>query len=289
MRNALLVGINYKGTKSELRGCINDIINMKFFLKSSRNYDNITLLSDDAPDRMPTKSNILANLTSLVANSRPGDEIFFHFSGHGTLIRDTNGDEESGYDSVICPVDFLNVGFITDDVLRGIVNNVPAGVTLYAFLDCCHSGTGFDLRYKYEDNSKYLKPGIPSTYTTTDWQMKQSYYQFKKYAKTNGNVFMVSGCKDDQTSADALEEGQFTGALTYCILKTLRSNYGNCKWKIFLKDLSCLLKVKGYSQRPVLTSGNFLNMDNTVFITKQSKSIDDLLDSCEVCKTLLNK
>ena len=34
MKNALLVGINYKGTNYQLNGCINDVTNMSKFLKT---------------------------------------------------------------------------------------------------------------------------------------------------------------------------------------------------------------------------------------------------------------
>lgn len=37
-------------------------------------------------------------------------------SGHGGLTKDLDGDEESGYDEVIYPVDFKQNGQIIDDV-----------------------------------------------------------------------------------------------------------------------------------------------------------------------------
>lgn len=37
-------------------------------------------------------------------------------SGHGGLTKDLDGDEESGYDEVIYPVDFQANGQIVDDV-----------------------------------------------------------------------------------------------------------------------------------------------------------------------------
>lgn len=40
----------------------------------------------------------------------------------------------------------------------------------------------------------------------------------------NKNVFMYSGCKDDQTSADATEDGQHVGAMSWAFLKTMEDN-----------------------------------------------------------------
>ena len=39
LKKALLIGINYTGTDYELRGCINDSINLKQFLISNKFFD----------------------------------------------------------------------------------------------------------------------------------------------------------------------------------------------------------------------------------------------------------
>jgi len=284
MKKALLVGINYFGTSAELSGCINDIKNIHQYLKFSRSYKNFTILTDDNEKALPTKANILTELANLVKDVSAGDELWFHYSGHGTLVRDTNRDEESGYDSCICPVDYNKSGFITDDQIRSIIN-IPEGVKLYVVLDACHSGTGCDLRYKIEDYSFQKKGKYSTKYNSDDWVLKQTMTQLKNYPKTNGDIYLISGCKDEQTSADTVEEGEAAGALTYCFLKTIRNNYGNCKWKIFLKDLNGLLKTKGYSQRPVLTSGKQLDTNLEMFDTGK-KSIDNLLGKIDLSKLI---
>lgn len=275
MRRALLVGINYIGTPNALNGCINDIKNVQTFLKNSRNYIEFIKLTDDNKDTMPTKENILKGIDDLVKDVVSGDELWFHYSGHGTLQRDTNGDEESGYDSAICPVDFMKNGFITDDILRSKFV-IPEGVTLYIVLDACHSGTGCDLRYKFEDYSYYKKDGTPDKYNTNEWVLRQVMTQLKNYPKSKGDIFMISGCKDEQTSADAVEDGKPAGALTYCFLKVIKNNFGNCKWKTFLKDLNCLLQTKGYDQKPILTTGKQLDTNQIMFDKDKKKAIDNI-------------
>ena len=39
-RKALLIGINYTGTKHQLNGCINDAMNMKNYLVRDRGYSD---------------------------------------------------------------------------------------------------------------------------------------------------------------------------------------------------------------------------------------------------------
>jgi hypothetical protein len=154
MKNALLVGINYKGTNYQLNGCINDVTNMSEFLKTVLKYDKITEITDDT-DIKPTRENIISNLIKMVKNSKRGDRLLFLYSGHGSLAKDQNGDEISGYDSCLCPIDTLENGkYIKDDEIRNnIVNKIPAGVHMTFIFDCCNSGTGCDLTYTLNDNS----------------------------------------------------------------------------------------------------------------------------------------
>ena len=270
MRRALLVGINYLGTSNRLSGCINDINNIGTYLYTVRKYNSFIVLTDYTAQK-PTRANILSAFAVLLKGAVAGDELWFHYSGHGNLIRDTNGDEESRQDSCICPLDFARSGVITDDLIRNnLALLVPKGVRLYIILDACHSGTGCDLRYKYDDSS-YLtnkKAPLPSTYVTADWSLQQTNYEYKRYTKTNGDVFCISGCQDTQTSADAYLGGQAAGALSYILLTCLRNNSPSTyKWKHLLKDICCGEKVNRFEQRTAITSGNSLNMEDTVFVT----------------------
>ena len=272
VRRALLVGINYLGSQYKLNGCINDVNNMASFLQTQLSYEtkNIVMLTDNTLVK-PTRANILKGFDSLIKVLKSGDEAFFQYSGHGLRIPDYNRDEESGYDSAIAPVDFTRSGFISDDLIRtNLIQKVPSGAKLYVILDACHSGTGCDLRYKYDDSS-YLQQNtsvLPARYVPSEWALKQTTYEFKRYSKTAGEVYCISGCQDDQTSADAYiqSEKTFNGALTYILLSLLKSNdLKTLKWKHLLKDICCNEKVQGYTQRTAITSGNLLNMESAVF------------------------
>ena len=61
---------------------------------------------------------------------------------------------QSGYDSTLIPVDYESAGQIIDDDLYDIlVKPLPQGVKMHAILDCCHSGTIFDLPFSYRPNA----------------------------------------------------------------------------------------------------------------------------------------
>lgn len=154
-KRALLIGINYTGQPGALTGCHNDVANMKEFLMDVHKFEekNIAVLIDDGENYLPTKANIFWAIQSLVRNSRSGDVVFTHFSGHGGRVKDTDGDEADGFDECLVPVNFKQAGFIKDDDLyTALVGPMARGVTVTSLMDCCHSGTVLDLPYEFKAN-----------------------------------------------------------------------------------------------------------------------------------------
>ncbi len=150
-RKALFIGINYTGSKAELRGCLNDVRNISEFVLPRFNIrrENCRFLTDDQQGaNRPTRDNILASMEWLVAGAQPGDSLFMHYSGHGGTAKDETGDEASGYDQTLIPVDYETAGQIVDDDINArLVQKLPKGVRLTAIIDSCHSGSVFDLPY----------------------------------------------------------------------------------------------------------------------------------------------
>jgi hypothetical protein len=83
---ALLVGLNaYPNPNNNLRGCINDIIDMEYFITTKNKVyakENIKTLTDNRA----TKNNILDHLNWLLLGASAGDQILFHYSGHGNYF-----------------------------------------------------------------------------------------------------------------------------------------------------------------------------------------------------------
>jgi hypothetical protein len=90
-KRALLVGCNYPGTKVELHGCANDVKRMKDTLITRFGFDEediLVLLDTDRSGMQPTGANIRNCLAKMIAGVRPGDVMVFHYSGHGTQVRE---------------------------------------------------------------------------------------------------------------------------------------------------------------------------------------------------------
>jgi caspase domain-containing protein len=134
-RKALCVGIDDYNPPDRLAGCVNDAKDWAAVL-SSLGFDVAMML-----DREATWQNLQDALGNLITSARAGDVVVFQYAGHGTRVNDLDGDEESGRDSALCPVDFTGGRLLIDDDVRRIVQRLADGVNFTCFFDCCHSGT----------------------------------------------------------------------------------------------------------------------------------------------------
>ena len=267
MKKSLLIGINYTGTNNALNGCINDISHINTFLttKCGYNASNIKILTDNTTEK-PLRSNIENGIKWLVKDCKAGDTLFFYYSGHGSQIQDINKDEKSGLDDVMVPLDFMTTGVITDDWLyTNLASKIPQGVTLWAFTDCCHSGTMFDLKYDIQYDCIYKNGQINNKIKFVDSEWSNKFTVVNESTKdTPGDIFMFSGCLDSQTSADAFENGQYQGAFSFCFLEFLQNNpkFNTKKVCDMLKEIDCRLKIHGYQQISMLSLGRLQDLNN---------------------------
>jgi hypothetical protein len=268
MKKALLIGINYSSIPSvRLNGCINDIVNIKNVLIDAYDYDpaNITMLRDDinVNSMRPTRDNLISNLRNIVAQSNTLSEIWIHYSGHGSQIRDLNGDEgNGGQDSILVPSDYQTKGFITDDDILAIIRNIKCRAILV--FDCCHSGTICDLPWSFEYNS-------PLSYSRK---------KNNNIVISNPNIFMFSGCRDTQSSFDTYsnESTLSVGAFTNAFITCLRNNRHNVQFLNLFRDVCIVLTNGGYAQNPTFSSSNanpnlFIVRSLTASVTSGLKNI----------------
>lgn len=152
-KRAVMIGINYIGQDGELRGCHNDVLNMKEYLMDVHGFEesNMNILLDDGVHTDPTKDNIMTAFREIVQQSEDGDVVYIHYSGHGASVRDDDGDEADGMDETLVPVDYNKSGLIRDDdLLTNLVVPMKKGVFVTAIMDCCHSGTILDLPFNFK-------------------------------------------------------------------------------------------------------------------------------------------
>ena len=134
-KRALCVGIN-EYRRSPLGGCVNDARNW------ARTLEDLGFSSEILTDGDATRQGILDALGRLIEGATSGDVLVFQYAGHGTQVRDLDGDElDDGKDESLCPIDIDQGAFLIDDDLFAVFSDLADGVSLTVFLDCCHSGT----------------------------------------------------------------------------------------------------------------------------------------------------
>lgn len=189
------------------------------------------------PYRIPTKQNMRMAMFWLVQNCQPGDSLVFHYSGHGSRQRNYNGDEVDGYDETLCPLDFETQGMIVDDEINTtIVRPLPPGVRLHAIIDACHSGTVLDLPFlcRMNRNGQYI------------WEDHRPRSGIWK-GTSGGEAISISGCDDDQTSADtsALSKITSTGAMTFCFIQAIERSGPGATYGTILTAMRTAIRSAG--------------------------------------------
>lgn len=253
IKKALLVGINkYRpDLNADLRGCVNDVEMMRYLLINKFDFkpDNIRVVVDERA----TYDNIIHRLEWLINDTKEGDFLLFHNSSHGSQVRDRNGDElDDHLDEILCPHDLDWNRPLTDDILASIFNKLPKGVKLLMIADCCHSGTIVrGLSNPRYEKARFILPPFDIRSRSLNKRLPKQKIMGKTQKEVQ-RVVLLSGCKDDQTSADAYINGKYNGALSWAVYTTIMNN-PNITYKQLHESVCNLLKKGGFLQEPQLS------------------------------------
>jgi metacaspase-1 len=243
----LLFGLNYAHTTTaRLNGCVNDVHNMATYLSSALNMP-CDIYTDDTDLVNTSGMGILQKLYELAVATYKDDLdfVWIHYSGHGSYIKDTSGDEADGKDECLVPSDFQKKGLLLDDQINRLFANFNPKTRVLFVFDCCHSGTIGDVKYSWEGPSKVAVENIK--------------------CKAAARVITISGCLDTEVSMDAYNvagDNKFSGAMTSCMLAVLRENEDNKNNAFVMLDkLREMLIKKQFVQKPKLCSSHNLALD----------------------------
>jgi len=252
---ALLIGINYKNSDNKLDGCINDVNNVKKMLTKIYKYKlkDITVLTDDTIIK-PTLSNIIIQLYNLAFKTiKEGTrEVWISYSGHGSYVTDTSGDEKDGKDECLVPIDFKTSGLLKDDIIHHILSCFNPRTKVIFVADTCYSETLLDLQYRYISGNKNVVENNNS--------------------KISSNIMMISGCKDNEVSADAYNisnSKEYSGAMTSALLGVLEKYEYNITCWVLLKEMRLFLNDRKFTQIPQICCSN--PMDSMTFFSYLKK------------------
>jgi len=241
---SLHIGLNsidpqhYGGWDGKLTSCESDAEDMELIAKSLH-YENIsTLLTAKA-----TIENVVVEIKKAAASLENGDIFFLSYSGHGSNIPDKEKEEDDGQDETWCLYD----GQLLDDELYSLWHLFKEDVRIIVLSDSCQSGTvvrayHYGLNNSSNHNSstgttyKFLPPDINhktfeknrSFYTEKQIKYKEDYSEELKCS-----IKLISGCQDNQYSADGDSNGLFTSTL----LKVWKNGTFEGNYKLFHKKI----------------------------------------------------
>jgi len=222
---ALLIGINHylhEDRISPLSGSLNDVEDMRQILTTKFEFppENVLTLKDSEA----THAGIIAAIQNhLIAKAQAGDIIVFHYSGHGSQMRDVTGKQISGLDETIVPYDSRDPEGKIFDISGAELHNLLVQLSaktknLTFILDSCHSGTlvrGARVRSISADTR--TPPALPprgsslSRGTTSVGDEKLPSFAF------------ISAATSRESAFEHFADGKDHGALTYFLTRQLRS------------------------------------------------------------------
>lgn len=240
---ALLVGINkYPNPRNELRGCVNDILDMEYFISEQRKVYSKQQIKK-LTDKQATKKEIVTQLKWLVEGAEAGDQLLFHYSGHGAQVPTKFANiEKDGLDEIICPYDFDGSADTTlrDKEFAQIFESIPKGVHFIWISDSCHAeDLSRDPQMAGEPQYRYFSGVVP---TVTIAAPSPIYKPF--------NGALLSACASHELSADAYINNRFNGAFTRFLLENLVKFSETKNMRTIIDYVNKDLVKNGYEQNP---------------------------------------
>jgi hypothetical protein len=289
---ALLVGINdYAAPVSPLRGCVTDVQLHRELLvhRFGFNPKDVLVITDG----QATRQGILTAFEEhLIKQTKPGDTVVFHFSGHGSQVSDKpDCDSQVTKASPNCVNSTLVVqdSFLPNTSFDGGAVNDITGHTLFllmsalqtdnvtAILDCCHAGGGTRGNFLVRaiprmGGSEQFLPSPAEKQYQQQWlsRLKLSPEEFIKRRRANiAKGVVIAAARREQYAADAPFGDFHAGAFTYTMTRylwqqTLKEGVGNSLLRINL-SAKTQAALSGIAQDPLSEANPAVNNDRPFY------------------------
>jgi hypothetical protein len=207
------ISVEHYGVDGALAGCEGDANAMEA-LASGRGFTTQKLLNEEA-----TADAVTAAISDAAAALRTGDLFLITYSGHGAQVPDTNSDEgDDRKDETWVLFDRM----LVDDELYTLWGKFAQAVRIAVISDSCHSGSvSRDIFFEPEPIGRWKM--LPREAERATYEKEKALYDGIQDANPQGDrvgvgasVLLLSGCLDNQRSAD----GDTNGAYTAALLKT---------------------------------------------------------------------
>jgi metacaspase-1 len=246
---ALTLGLNavdpkhYQGWVGKLQACEADARDMADIARAQK------LKVETLLTRRATRRAVLGRIAHAARTLRRGDFFLLTYSGHGGQVPDRNDDEPDAQDETWCLYD----GELIDDELYVALGKLPAGVRVLVFSDSCHSGTVTKaMFYASRASVSVTAPAAggaervrframpPDVALRTYRAHRKMYDALQKSVRPDAensvraSVILISGCQDNQLSAD----GDFNGLFTANLLRVWKEGTFQGTYRTFHRAIA---------------------------------------------------
>lgn len=216
-KRALVIGIGVQKDASWAKiNADKDVPYVKQMLQNAGYMDVQTLVNEQA-----TKAEIVAQFKMLANRCIDGDIIYIHFSGHGQLVTDIDGDEADGWDESWITYDSYKSycdrdkgeNHLTDDEINILATTIKKNIgtkgKLLIVVDACHSGDSS----RSEILSETIR-GVSDKFEIPHFTPKRNKKRYEQW-------ITLSACKDFQLNQEIKmpKVGKLTYALYIATLK----------------------------------------------------------------------
>ncbi|MBZ4422374.1 caspase family protein [Myxococcus sp. RHSTA-1-4] len=224
---SLHLGLNavdsaHYGSPLPLSGCHNDARDMGAIAQATGFRSRICL------DAEATAPAVIAAINDAARTLRPGDTFLLTYAGHGAQVPDESGDESDALDETWVLFDRM----LLDDELYAALSAFSGGVRVLLISDSCHSGSvartatyrqlagASPVASQYVGANCFFRTPSESGFGQRVLRQHASQYQAltreippNPRERVRAAVIQLSGCQDEQLSADGQGNGLFTSNL----------------------------------------------------------------------------
>lgn len=215
----------------ELAGCHNDARDMQK-IADDEGFSSSVVLDEEA-----TAGAVSTLIEDAASQLTAGDILLVTYSGHGSQIPDVDDEESDSQDETWVMYDRM----LLDDELYALWSKFESDIRIFLVSDSCHSGTVARMLTTRIEAYKDLaeapvsrevvrvprsvggRPelrGIPADQMIRSFRKRRALYERVKAStpktkdlEIGASVILISGCMDNQESADGTANGLFTETL----------------------------------------------------------------------------
>ncbi|OAP53732.1 hypothetical protein AYL99_12087 [Fonsecaea erecta] len=277
-RYAILVGVNCY-PEQPLKGCVRDVQEMAIYLAKwpvTTHIQCFTATQADNPQSLgpaedskswPTYNNVKSSMKRVTSLAKPGDFVYIHYSGHGTIIKPSAANKHFGDVAwnLLAGKNGDRIRYFRGVALVSLVNDmVKKGLTVTVVMDCCFSGgvsrdEGPDnvrsLDYDAQVDMDY-PPDPPME--SLDLQMvgdaSRDGSMLPNWFLNPDNYAILAACGQHEVAKEIeFPDGRVYGALSYLLLYTLSNiDIATQSQLGIYNNLQTIFRQKYTRQNPVL-------------------------------------